>query len=89
MRLRFGLNVNGGSSICGTPKMDNISSLSKVGHLHLGRSVCMGVPMRVWCLLSVRSLMLLALIRIKQHVMGWANSVFDTLCIDLLCQVCP
>ena len=34
---------------------------------------------------AVWSLMLLALIRIKQWVVGWASSVFANACILLLC----
>ena len=86
--LRCRLGVKGGLSIGGAPKMHNISSISQYGHLLLGRSMCMGVAMRVWCLSSVQSLMLPTLIRIKQQVVGWASSVFVSLCVDLLCQVC-
>jgi hypothetical protein len=35
--LRFGLGVKGGLCIGGAPKMHDISGLSRVGHLHLGR----------------------------------------------------
>ena len=35
--LRFGLGVKGGQFVGGAPKMHNISGLSQVGHLHLGR----------------------------------------------------
>ena len=35
--LRFGLGVKGGSYVGGAPKMHNISGLSRVRHLHLGR----------------------------------------------------
>jgi hypothetical protein len=35
--LRFGLGVKGGLSVGGTPRMHNISGLSRAGHLHLGR----------------------------------------------------
>ena len=35
---------------------------------------------------SVQSLKLLALIRVKQRVVGWASSLFVNACIALLCQ---
>ena len=34
---------------------------------------------------SLRSLILRALIRVKQRVVGWASSVFASACIALLC----
>ena len=35
---------------------------------------------------GVRSLMLPALIRVKQHVVGWASSVFASVCVALVCR---
>ena len=35
--LRFGLGVKGGLFVGGGHKMHNISSLSRAGHLHIGR----------------------------------------------------
>ena len=35
---------------------------------------------------GVQSLMLLALIRVKQRVVKWVNSVFASVCIALLCR---
>ena len=35
---------------------------------------------------GVQPLMLPALIRVKQRVVGWASSVFANVCIALLCQ---
>ena len=38
---------------------------------------------------GVRSLMFLALSRVKQQVVGWASSVFASACIALLFLACP
>ena len=38
-------------------------------------------------LCGVQSLMLPALIRVKQRVVGWASSVFASACIGLLCYI--
>ena len=42
--------------------------------------------MRVWCCQMCGLLILLALTRVKQWVVGWASSVFASACIALLCQ---
>lgn len=57
--------------------MHNILSLSRTGHSHLDREHVYGNHESI-VLSYVQSLMLLLLIRIKQQIVGWDNSVLTS-----------
>ena len=75
--------MKGGLSVCGAPKTHIVSGLCRAEHLHLGRQHVHGSTHECMVLSSVRSLMLLVFIRVKQRVVGWASSVFD---VDFWCR---
>ena len=80
------MGVKGGLSVGGAPRMHNILGVSRVGHLHLGRSHVHGSSHEGMVLSGVRSLMSPALIRVKQWVVGQASRFFAFVCIALLCR---
>ena len=49
----------------------------------------MGVATKGMVLLGVRSSMLPVLVRVNQHVVGWASSVFASKCIFFVVSGCP
>ena len=70
--------------------MHSILGLSQVGHLHLGRLHVHGSRHENMVLSGVRSLMLPTLIRVEQHVVGWASTVFANACtIFIWVSICP
>jgi hypothetical protein len=83
---RFGLGVKGGSYVGGAHRMHYMSCLSRDEHSHLDIWHVHGSSHKGVVLSGVHSLMLLVLIRVKQHVVGWASSVFASACTALACQ---
>jgi hypothetical protein len=81
--------VKCGLFVHGAPKMHNVPSLSRVGHLHIGRLHVHGSSYEGMVLSSLQSLLILMLIRVKQGIVEWASSVFTNACICFIVSVCP